>query len=195
MSDSDAPSDDGSTPLDNEERDGLALSYVTTRGDLNAAEQANILRAEGWAFRRQRNVLDRKVLNDLHEHMFGDVWKWAGNYRRTGKNIGVAAYRIPIDLQLVFDDCAYWIEHETYSPDEIAARFHHRLVLIHPYPNGNGRHARLAADLLLRQMNRARFSWGSAAATDPRVTRRAYIDALRAADDGDYAPLLAFVRS
>ena len=195
VSDPILPADDGSTPLSDEEREGLKPSYVTTRGDLNAAEQANILEAEHWAIQRTRNVLDPKFLNALHTRMFGNVWKWAGSYRRTGKNIGVDAYRIPVDLQQLIDDCAYWIEHKTYPHDEIAARFHHRLVQIHPYPNGNGRHARLAADLLLKQMQRPRFTWGSTRLTDRGTTRRAYIDALRAADNHDYRPLMEFVRS
>jgi Fic-DOC domain mobile mystery protein B len=195
VSDPILPIDDGSTPLRDDEREGLKLSYVTTRGDLNVAEQANILEAEDWAIRRERDVPDRNFLNDLHAHMFGNVWNWAGSYRRTGKNIGVDAYRIPTDLQQLIDNCSYWIEHETYPPDEIAARFHHRLVQIHAYPNGNGRHARLATDLLLKQMDCARFTWGSASLTDRGATRRMYIDALRAADNHEYGPLMEFVRS
>ena len=127
--------------------------------------------------------------------MFGNVWRWAGNFRITGKNIGIDAYRIRTDLQELINDCTYWIENDTYAPDEIAARFHHCLVCIHPYPNGNGRHARLATDLLLRTLEKERFSWGSHNLTDTGETRTQYIEALQAADRHDYGPLLAFVRS
>ena len=187
--------DDAATPLSDEERDGLIPSYITLRGELNEAEQANILEAEDWAFARKRDVLDESFLNDLHKRMFGRVWKWAGSYRHSGKNVGVDAYMIPQELRKLLDDCRYWIAHGTYPADEIAARFHHRLVLIHAYPNGNGRHARLATDLLLTSMDKPRFTWGSENLTDPGKTRKRYIAALRAADNHDIAPLLALVRT
>jgi Fic-DOC domain mobile mystery protein B len=186
---------DGSTPLTEEERDGLMPSYITLRGELNEAEQANILEAEGWAFAHKRNVLNQAFLNGLHKPMFGAVWNWAGKFRRSGKNIGVDPHRIAEDLQLLIDDCAYWKEHGTYEPDEIASRFHHRLVRVHPYANGNGRHARMAADLFLKSMDCQRFSWGGESIVDSDDTRANYIAALRAADGHDYEPLLEFVRS
>ncbi len=189
------PENDGQTPLSEEEREGLIPSYITLRAELNEAEQANILAAEEWAFKRARNVLDIDFLKELHKRMFGRVWTWAGTSRTTGKNIGVDAYRIRTDLQELINDGTYWIENGTYEPDEIAARFHHRLVCIHPYPNGNGRHARLATDLLLRALDQPRFTWGSQNLTDPGQTRTLYIEALRAADNHDYGLLLAFVRS
>ena len=187
--------DDASTPRSPEELEGLVPSYITLRSELNEAEHANIVDAEEWAFQRKRDTLSEKFLNDLHKRMFGRVWKWAGQYRRTGKNIGVDAYRIPIELRNLLDDTRFWIEHDTYEPDEIVARFHHRLVWIHPFPNGNGRHARTAADLLLVAMGRPRFTWGRENLVDAGQTRHAYVDALRAADAHDYGPLLAFVRS
>lgn len=195
MSDPLLPEEDGQTALSDEEREGLIPSYITLRAELNEAEQANILDAEHWAFRRKSNVLSVGFLNDLHKCMFGRVWKWAGRFRTTGKNVGVSAYRIQTDLQELINDCSCWIDNGTYEPDEIAARFHHRLVQIHPYPNGNGRHARLVADVLLARLGRPRFTWGSKNLADPSKTRTRYIDALRAADRHDYAPLLAFVRS
>lgn len=187
--------DDASTPLTEEEQEGLIPSYITLRRELNEAEQANILEAEQWAFTRKRNVLDERFLNKLHERMLGRVWRWSGQYRRSGKNVGVDAYRIPQELRLLLDDCRFWIENATYVPDEIAARFHHKLVWIHLYPNGNGRHARLATDLLLVALGQPRFTWGSVNLVDPGETRQAYIAALRAADNYDIAPLLEFVRS
>lgn len=189
------PEEDGQTELADEERDGLIPSYITLRGELNEAEQQNILQAESWAFKRSNKVLNAGFLNDLHQHMFGRVWQWAGKYRTSGKNIGIDAYKIPTELKQLLEDCAYWIEHKTYEPDEIAARFHHRLVYVHPYPNGNGRHARLAADMLIRSMDQPQFSWGRENLTNPSETRKEYIDALRAADKHDYKKLFKFVRS
>ena len=195
MTDPSSQQDDGGTELTEEEREGLIPSYITLRSELNEAEQANILEAEEWAFARKRRLLDEKALNNLHKRMFGHVWRWAGNYRTSGKNIGIDAYRVPTQLRQLVDDCRYWIENSTYEPDENAARFHHRLVSIHCYPNGNGRHARIAADMLLKSMNQERFSWGSKNLVDLNETRKRYIAALRAADGHDIAPLLEFVRS
>jgi Fic-DOC domain mobile mystery protein B len=141
------PRDDADTPL-SPEREGIIPSYITLRSELNAAEQANILEAESWAFRRRRHVLDEKFLTDLHRRMYGHVWRWAGQYRRSDKNIGVDWSAIPQHLRQLLNDGRFWVDHATYGPDEIAARFHHKLVWIHCYPNGNGRHGRLAADLM-----------------------------------------------
>jgi len=187
--------DDGSTPLAEEEREQLIPSYITLKRELNEAEQANILDAESWVFNRKRDVLNERFLTDLHNRMFGRVWCWAGSYRRSQKNVGIDAYRIPVDLRQLIEDCHYWIEHETCSPDEIATRFHHSLAAIHPFPNGNGRHARLATDLLLTKLGQERFSWGQVNLVDASETRDTYINALRAANKHDYGPLLAFVRS
>lgn len=186
---------DGATPLSDEERQGLIPSYISLRGELNEAEQANILEAESWAFGRKRDVLDERFLDNLHKRMFGNVWRWAGRHRRSGKNVGVDAYRVPQELRQLIDDCRYWVEHRSHEPDEIAALFHHRLVWIHPYPNGNGRHARLATDLFLASLGRDRFTWGSKNLTSPSETRERYIAALREADRHNIRPLLEFVRS
>lgn len=180
------PQDDAATPLSPEERDGLRLSYITLRSELNEAEQANILEAESWAFTRKRDVLDERMLNTLHKRMFGNVWKWAGRFRTSEKNIGVHPSHIGPDLRALLDDCRYQVEHGSYPADEIAARFHHRLVFIHPYPNGNGRHGRLATDLLLASLGQPRFSWGSENLIDANVIRKDYVAALRAADGHDY---------
>lgn len=185
----------GATPLTQEELDGLIPSYITLRSELNEAEQANILEAEEWAFARKRDVLSEKFLDGLHKRMFSRVWKWAGTHRRTGKNIGVDAYRIPTELRQLLDDVRFWVENATYSPDEIAAIFHHRLVWIHMYPNGNGRHARLASDVLLIVLDQERFSWGRVNLVDANETRERYINALHRADSHDYQPLFDFVRS
>jgi Fic-DOC domain mobile mystery protein B len=186
---------DGSTPLKEEELEQLIPSYITLRRELNEAEQANILEAQVWAFSRTRDVLSERFLDSLHKRMFGRVWRWAGIHRQSNKTVGIDAYRIPTEFRQLLEDCRYWIDNDTYEPDEIAARFHHRLVWIHPYPNGNGRHARLATDLLLSALGRKTFSWGRINLVDAGETRDSYIAALRAADNHDIEPLLEFVRT
>ena len=195
MSDPLIEKDDASTPLAEEEREELIPSYITLRSELNEAEQRNILEAQEWAFRRARNVLSEHFLKELHKRMFGKVWRWAGEIRQSERNIGVEPYRISTDLRQLIDDCGFWIDHNTYEPDEIAARFSHRLVRIHPFPNGKGRHSRTVADLLLVKLGQERFSWGRENLVDVGVTRKQYIGALHAADRHDYAPLFEFVRS
>lgn len=187
--------DKAATPLTPDERRQLIPTYITTRAQLNEAEQIGITEADSWAFARKRDVLSEKFLLGLHKRMFGKVWRWAGAFRTTARNIGVDAYQIGIELRGLLDDVRYWIENQTYTPDEIAVRFHHRLVWIHPFPNGNGRHARMAADLLAVSLGCPRFSWGSASLVKPDETRARYVAALKAADDHDITPLLAFARS
>ncbi len=130
MNDPLGPRDDMGTPLTEEEREGLIPSYITLRSELNEAEQANIVEAQSWAFARKRDVLDERFLSNWHKRMYGNVWRWAGQYRTSGKNIGVDAYRITTELRQLLDDCRFWIENETYEPDEIAVRFHRKLVLL-----------------------------------------------------------------
>ena len=195
MSDPLALQDGAATDLSPEEREGLIPSYITTRAELNEAEQGNILAAREWAFSRKRDVIDEAFLKNLHKRMYGKVWTWAGEHRTTGKNIGIDAYQIPIELKNLLDDVRFWIDHKTYSADEIGAHFHHRLTFIHCYPNGNGRHARMATDLLLVFIGDQPFTWGNVSLIDPGETRDAYIAALHAADKHDIAPLVAFVRS
>ncbi|MCW5750488.1 MAG: mobile mystery protein B [Alphaproteobacteria bacterium] len=189
------PDDDAEIPLDPDERRQLVPTYISTRPQLNEAEQIGVTEADDWAFRRRRNVLDERFLLNLHRRMFGKVWKWAGTLRTTERNIGVEAYRIGVELRASLDDARYWIAKATFSSDEIAVRFHHRLVWIHPFPNGNGRHARLSADLLAVSLGRPRFTWGNASLVEAVATRAQYVAALKAADAHDMAPLLAFARS
>jgi len=187
------------TPLQPAERDGLRQSWITTRGDLNEAEQENILAAAAWARGRRRrkaaDLLTQDFVISLHKHMFGDVWRWAGTFRRSEVNIGIDPHRVPAELPPVLEDARYWIEHKTYPPDETAVRLHHRLVFIHPFPNGNGRHARLMADLLIERLDGEAFSWGGGSLADTGQLRARYMAALQAADDHDIRPLLAFARS
>jgi Fic-DOC domain mobile mystery protein B len=188
---------EGATPLDPDEARGLLLSHITSRSELDRWEQENIAEAESWAFRRTpRDILSDGFIKSLHKKMFGTVWRWAGDFRTTGKNIGVPSWQIVAELRNLCADCSTWIEHDTYPPDEIAVRFHHRLTVIHPFPNGNGRHARLMTDIMLvHLLKQQRFSWGSGNLVNAGECRQQYINALRDADRLDYAALLAFVRS
>jgi Fic-DOC domain mobile mystery protein B len=187
---------DGATPLTAEERRDLIPAHIAYRRELNEAEQENIARAQEWALgRRRRDLLNEKFILDLHKRMLGDVWRWAGKFRTSQRNIGMDYWLIPVELRQLLDDCKAWIGFGTYPADEIAVRLHHRLVLIHPFPNGNGRHARLMADLLAMQLGRQRFSWGRASLQAPGAARARYIEALRAADDHEIALLLAFARA
>ena len=187
----------GATALDPDEAAGLIPSHITTHGQLNEWELVNIVEGERWAFsRRQKNPLSIEFVRRLHKRMFGDTWRWAGTFRSTEKTIGIDPARIQPALLDLFKDVVTQLEHKSLSLDETAARFSHRLVSIHPFANGNGRLSRTMTDLLLVQQGAERFSWGAGknliAESD---TRQAYLDALRAADARDYAPLLAFVRS
>ncbi len=197
MSDQLFDADDGAnTPLTPAEREGLIPTYITTRAELNEAEQENIGEAIQWAFARKRaGAVDVNMLTALHRRMLRRVWRWAGQFRTTERNIGLSPRQIEVALHQLLGDVRYWIEHATYPPDEIAVRFHHRLVAIHPFPNGNGRHARLAADLLIVQLGGARFTWGRENLVEPAATRAAYVQALRSADQHDIQPMLAFARS
>jgi len=187
--------DDANTPLTAEEREQLIPSYITLRHELNEAEQVNIGKALRWTAQRRRDVLDQSFLDELHKRMFGDVWRWAGTYRTTARNIGIDAYRIPPEVRQAVDDVRYWVDHKIYPPDEIAVRFSHRLVAIHPFPNGNGRFSRLVGDLLARQLGQPPFTWGRDNLIDAGETRARYVAALKTADDYDIAPLLSFARS
>ena len=190
------PLGDGHTWLSEDDRRGLRPAYVTTRGELNAAEQANILRAVGRARRPSaRQLLDDLYLRRLHGRMFGEVWSWAGAYRRVDTNIGIGWERIAVATRDLVEDALAWTAAMSEPADVVAARFHHRLVQIHPFPNGNGRHGRVAADYLVRALGEPRFTWGAAGDLDDAALRAAYIAALHAADAGDLAPLVAFARS
>ena len=186
---------DGATPLDPNELDGLRFKHITTRSELNELEQANIESGLRWlARRRRREVLSEDFVITLHKRLFGDVWSWAGRFRRTGKNIGVDPLQIGVELRVLLDDLRFWVANETYQPREAAVRLHHRLVFIHLFPNGNGRHARILADAMLEYVYHAPpIDWAGGHDLQQMNGRRAtYIAALKAADRGDMAPLLVF---
>lgn len=188
---------EGATPIDEDEKEDLLIPHITTLEELNEWEQRNITDAYSWLDgTRRKDILSEDFIRTLHKKMFGKVWSWAGNYRQSDKNIGVDWPQIPTYFRQLLDDVRYWIDQETYPVDEIATRFHHRLVQIHLFPNGNGRHARVITDVLLEKILDAEpFTWGSGNLMEESEIRDRYIQALRSADDHVYQPLLEFVRS
>ena len=187
--------DDGHTPLSEQEHQGLLLSHIATRDDLNDAEQRNIAKALRRRAPTVDRLLDDMYLRGLHKAMFGEVWDWAGKYRQRVTNIGVAPAHIATDLRILTDDARDWVKREYFQPDELAVRFHHRLVTIHPFPDGNGRHSRICADYLVQALGQAPFSWGAHLDLKTDALRRTYLAALRTADRGDFSPLLSFATS
>lgn len=186
----------GATPLDPDELDGLKFKHVSTRGELDQLEQAGITEGLKWLDKQKNpDVLSEAFVLELHKRLFGSVWKWAGTFRRTEKNIGVDPIQVAIQLRQLLDDAKYWVEHGTYAPKELAARFHHKLVFIHPFPNGNGRHARIMADAVLTKLfNEPAIDWAGGYRLEAMNERRnQYIAALRAADGHDMSALLEFV--
>jgi len=190
---------DGQTPLDEDEKEGLLIKTISTRGELDEFEQKNIEDALSWILSRRfklENVLTESFVKNIHYKMYGDVWKWAGKFRDSNKNIGVDKFEIGVELKVLLDDARYWVEKETYEPDEIAIRFKHRVVSIHCFPNGNGRHSRMMADILINKiLGKDLFSWGSANLGKGGSDRKSYIESLRDADRGNIEPLLKFSRS
>jgi len=185
--------DDNSTPLTEEEKQQLKAKWITTRAELNELETKGIAETEIWLLKNKKDILNETFIKNLHKKMFGDIWKWAGTFRTTERNIGVAPYEIQPKLRILLDDVKFWIDNQTFSSKEIAIRFHHRLVQIHPFPNGNGRISRLMADLLMKQFGLPVLDWGSGSLTEISELRRKYISALQDADNGDYSSLLHFI--
>ena len=180
---------DGQTPLDEEEKEGLLIPSITTREELDEFEQFNIEKAIQWTFGKKlkaAELFSEKFIKTLHKRMYGEVWKWAGDFRKSEKNIGVKHYLIPTQLKQLLDDALFWIHNKTYEPEELAIRFKHRLVSIHCFANGNGRHSRLMADLILEKLYNSKFfSWGSANLVKATEARSNYIQAVRKADKND----------
>lgn len=188
----------GQTPLDEDEMDGLLIPTIATRGELDEFEQQNIEDAIQWIMGlsvKPEIAFSETFIRKVHQRMYGNVWSWAGTFRKTNKNIGVDKLQISVELKCLLDDGLYWYVNNTYPPDEMAVRFKHRLVSIHCFPNGNGRHSRLMADIIIEKIyQQAIFSWGSIPLSTQGNPRTAYIEAIRAADKGDYKLLLAFAR-
>ena len=193
--------DAGQTPLDEEEKEGLRIASLTTKAELDELEQRNIEQAVRWTIERRRKFDAREILTEqfimaLHKRMFGDVWKWAGSFRSTDKNLGVSKYYIGTELRKLLDDAAFWVENNSFPDDEIAIRFKHRIVSIHCFANGNGRHSRLMADIIAEKLFGAPvFSWGAINLSAAGEARSKYLAALRDADKGEYKTLILLARS
>lgn len=190
---------DGQTPIDEEEKEGLRIETISAKGELDEFEQLNIEEALQWVFGKKfkpKQVFTEKFICNLHKRMYGNVWDWAGEFRKTNKNIGVDKHQIPMQLKMLCDDALFWVENGTYPPEEIAICFKHRIVSIHCFPNGNGRHSRLMADIIIEKLFAEEpFSWGAANLSKANDTRKSYLKAVKAADLSDYQPLLEFSRS
>ena len=190
---------EGQTPLDDDEKEGLRIPSITTREELDEFEQLNIEKAIQWTFGKKISVeqlFSEKFIKGLHKRMYGEVWKWAGTFRTSEKNIGIKSYLIAIELKQLLDDAIFWKENNTYNPAELAIRFKHRLVSIHCFANGNGRHSRLMADLIMEKIyDSTFFSWGSSNLVKATETRSNYIQAVRKADNNDIEPLISFAKS
>lgn len=191
------PAVPGTTFLSLEDANELIPS-LTTISELNEWEYENNTRARAWAFSPKEiaraNPLTEEYVRTLHHKMFCDTWCWAGRYRQTNLNLGCPFHEIPQQIGVLLGDATYWIEHRTYNVDEIAVRFHHGLVAIHPFSNGNGRHTRMIADVLAVKNGQPEFSWGSRNLRGEQI-RETYLAVLQEADRGDIRRLLEFSRS
>jgi Fic-DOC domain mobile mystery protein B len=190
---------DGQTPLDEDEMEGLLIPSIATRAELDEFEQQNIEQAMQWTLGRSLKpgvIFTEDFIRMVHKRMYGNVWARAGSFRKTNKNIGVDKWHISIELKYLIDDAKYWYENNTFTSDEMALRFKHRLVSIHCFPNGNGRHSRLMADIIIDKIyGQPLFSWGTLKYTNEGDARKSYLKAVKTADQGDYSLLLAFARS
>lgn len=187
---------EGATPLDPDEMEGLKYPHIQTREELDQLEQQNIQEGYIWLSRQRKykDFLSEAFLLELHKRLFGSVWSWAGSFRRTEKNIGIDRLMIGGELRTLLDDARYWVVYGTYNREEFAARFHHRLVKIHPFPNGNGRFSRIMTDVILEMvLDKPPIDWGTHRLDDVGEHRQTYIRALQAADNNDYGPLIKFV--
>ncbi len=188
---------EGATPLDPDEMEGLKFSHIDTRGELDEVEQQNIQDGYTWLVRQRthHDFLTEAFVRDLHRQLFGAVWSWAGSFRLSEKNIGIDPLMISVELHNLLEDARAWVEHGTYDRKEFAARFHHRLVKIHPFPNGNGRHGRIMTDVILEKvLEISGVDWGPSTIGQDGEHRQAYIQALRAADNNDYQLLIEFIK-
>jgi Fic-DOC domain mobile mystery protein B len=187
---------EGQTPLDEDEKEGLLIKSITTRGELDEFEQLNIEKAIQWTLGKKWKpgyILSENFVKELHKRMFSEVWSWAGEFRKTNKNIGVDKYQIGVSLKQLLDDCLYWLKSKTYSDEEFAIRFKHRIVKIHCFPNGNGRHSRLIADIIISQIfGKPIFTWNNTNLNKKGEARSNYLTAIRSADNGDIKPLINF---
>ena len=186
----------GQTLINEEEKDGLMHTMISLQSELDELEQYNIQKALLWTLSlkvSKETLFSEDFIKRLHKKMFGEVWKWAGSFRKSDKNIGVNWHKIGIDLKTLLDDALFWVNNSSFAPEEIALRLKHRLVAIHCFPNGNGRHSRIMADLVIEKIYRKPpFPWYFSKNTDVKAIRKKYINALKSADKGDIKPLIEF---
>ena len=189
----------GQTPLEEEEKEGLLVSTITTHGELNEFEQQNIEKAIEWTLGRKFNkekIISENFVRELHGKMFGDVWNWAGKFRRTNKNLGCDLKRVSAELKKLNDDCRYWLGNKIYPEEEIAIRYKHRAVSIRCFSNGNGQHSRLMGDIIVNHIfGKKVFTWGGANLNKTGELRNNYLNAIRKADKGDLLPLIEFAKT
>lgn len=189
---------EGQALLDEEEKLGLKIKSIATHGELDEFEQLNIENALEWTIRgkfKTERILSEMFVKQLHIKMYGDVWKWAGEFRKSDKNIGFSWTLISSALSILLDDTKYWVENKTFEPEEIAIRFKHKIVSIHCFSNGNGRHSRMMADIIMESIfSRQPFLWHQSNMVNADAIRTKYIQALKKADNGDFKPLLAFAQ-
>ena len=190
---------DGQTPIDDDEIENLKIKTISTQEELDEFEQLNIEEAMQWVLSRKFKVgqiFTENFIRELHQRMFGNIWSWAGRFRKTEKNIGVEKHQISTQLKILCDDALFWVENNSFPPQELAIRFKHRLVSIHCFPNGNGRHSRLMADIIIEKIfNEQPFTWGFKNISKPGEVRAAYLKALKQADRNNYQLLLEFSQS
>jgi len=190
---------EGQTPINEDEKKDLLIKSITTQSELDEHEQLNIEKAVEWIIStkfKSDDILTEQFIKKLHKKMYSDVWKWAVKFRKSEKNIGVEWVKIGIELKYLLDDTKFWIENKTFSHDEITIRFKHRLASIHCFPNGNGRHSRLMADIIIESIfEKEIFSWSNSNMVKPDETRKKYISAIKEADNNNIIPLLKFARS
>ena len=187
----------GATPLEFDELEALIPEHISTQGELNAWEQRNIISGQEWALRARgatlENLLSDHYARQLHQRMFDNTWQWAGQYRKSGKNTGIDWMQIPEQVRNACEDAKQWVSDNVFDPQVLAVRFHHRLVFIHPFANGNGRHARLMADLLLiKYFKQERLPWGNSDLVTAGELRNQYLHSLRKADQGSFDALIKF---
>lgn len=185
----------GQTPLHPDELADLIPAHLTLKRELNEWEFMNISEAVQKYFlgpKKTWDLTDPTILKKIHADMFNQTWKWAGSFRKRDTNIGCDWRQIQIQLKDACDDFSFWIQNDSFSPAEVAIRFHHRLISIHPFPNGNGRHGRLIADLHLHQIGEKHLGWKGKNLIEANTSRNDYLKAMRLADQGNFQPLIEF---
>lgn len=195
---------EGATPLNLDDMLGLKYKHIDTREQLNEVEAANILQGQIWASKLNKgakeltrdDIFNRDFVSDLHKALFGEVWEWAGHFRKRELNIGVDPKNIAVDLHNFLEDAKCWLEFKHYDNLELSARIQHRLVQIHPFVNGNGRHSRVFTDIVrVYLLNEKPIKWANAKLENMTEERNSYISGLREADVGDLSTFIKYLQS